>query len=84
MGAFRLILYGFVYDLDYSDLRDYNATLGKISGNLNQDSKANERIFLSFLFSFSSKTSKRCFRFHQMRLSYIPFCLLIIFHGFKV
>ena len=32
----RLILYGFVYDLDYSDLRDYNATLGKISGNLNQ------------------------------------------------
>ena len=39
MGAFRLILYGFVYDLDYSDLRDYNATLGKISGNLNQIAK---------------------------------------------
>lgn len=35
----RLILYGFVYDLDYSDLRDYNATLGKISGNLNQIAK---------------------------------------------
>ncbi|NBJ94935.1 plasmid mobilization protein [Parablautia muri] len=34
-----LILYGFVYDLDYSDLRDYNATLGKISGNLNQIAK---------------------------------------------
>ena len=35
----RLILYGFVYDLDYSDLRDYNATLGKISSNLNQIAK---------------------------------------------
>lgn len=35
----RLILYGFVYDLDYSDLREYNATLGKISGNLNQIAK---------------------------------------------
>ena len=35
----RLILYGFVYDLDYSDLRDYNATLGKISSSLNQIAK---------------------------------------------
>ncbi len=35
----RLILYGFVYDIDYSDLRDYNVTLGKISGNLNQIAK---------------------------------------------
>ena len=35
----RLILYGFVYDIDYSDLRDYNYTLGKISGNLNQIAK---------------------------------------------
>lgn len=35
----RLILYGFVYDIDYSDLREYNYTLGKISGNLNQISK---------------------------------------------
>ena len=35
----RLILYGFVYDIDYSDLREYNATLGKISGNLNQIAK---------------------------------------------
>lgn len=26
-------------DIDYSDLRDYNATLGKISGNLNQIAK---------------------------------------------
>ena len=24
----RLILYGFVYDIDYSDLRDYNYMLG--------------------------------------------------------
>mgnify|MGYP006922431902 CR=1 FL=1 len=24
----RLILYGFVYDIDYSDLREYNYTLG--------------------------------------------------------
>ncbi len=35
----RLILYGFVYDIDYSDLRDYNAALGKISGNLYQIAK---------------------------------------------
>ncbi len=35
----RLILYGFVYDLDYSDLREYNTTLGIISNNLNQIAK---------------------------------------------
>lgn len=35
----HLILYGYVYDIDYSDLRDYNAALGKISGNLNQIAK---------------------------------------------
>ncbi len=35
----RLILYGFVYDIDYSDLRDYNYMPGKISGNLNQIAK---------------------------------------------
>ena len=35
----RLILYGFVYDIDYSDLRDYNAALGKIGNNLNQIAK---------------------------------------------
>ena len=35
----RLILYGFVYDIDYSDLREYNYTLGKISSNLNQIAK---------------------------------------------
>lgn len=26
-------------DIDYSDLREYNATLGKIGGNLNQIAK---------------------------------------------
>ena len=35
----RLILYGYVYDIDYSGLRDYNATLGKTSSNLNQIAK---------------------------------------------
>ena len=35
----HLILYGYVYDIDYSNLRDYNATLGKIGGNLNQIAK---------------------------------------------
>lgn len=34
-----LILYGFVYDVDYSYLRQYNETLGKISGSLNQIAK---------------------------------------------
>ena len=35
----HLILYGFVYDIDYSDLRNYNATIGKIGSNLNQIAK---------------------------------------------
>jgi hypothetical protein len=35
----RLILYGYVYDIDYSGLRDYNATPGKTSSNLNQIAK---------------------------------------------
>lgn len=35
----RLILYGFVYDIDYSDLREYNAALGRIGNNLNQIAK---------------------------------------------
>ena len=35
----KLILYGFVYDVDYSYLRKYNGELGRISSNLNQISK---------------------------------------------
>ena len=35
----RQILYGFVYDIDYSELREYNTTLGRISINLNQIAK---------------------------------------------
>lgn len=35
----QLILYGFVYDIDYSDLREYNTTLSKIGNNLNQIAK---------------------------------------------
>lgn len=35
----RQILYGFVYGIDYSELREYNVTLGKIGGNLNQIAK---------------------------------------------
>ena len=33
------ILYGFVYDIDYSELREYNAALAKIGNNLNQIAK---------------------------------------------
>ena len=38
MSAFlrKLILYGYVYDVDYSYLRNYNTELGRISSNLNQ------------------------------------------------
>ena len=32
----QLILYGFVYDVDYSYLREYNVELGRISAVLNQ------------------------------------------------
>ena len=35
----QLILYGYVYDVDYSDLREYNTTLSRISSNLNQITK---------------------------------------------
>ena len=35
----HLILYGYVYDVDYSDLREYNTLLSKIGINLNQITK---------------------------------------------
>ena len=35
----HLILYGYVYDIDYSGLREYNAALAKIGTNLNQIAK---------------------------------------------
>ena len=35
----HLILYGYVYDIDYSELCEYNAALGKIGNNLNQIAK---------------------------------------------
>lgn len=34
-----LIIYGYVYDVDYSYLQKYNETLGRISGCLNQIAK---------------------------------------------
>lgn len=41
MSAFlrQLIIAGFVYDVDYSYLREYNYLLGKIGANLNQIAK---------------------------------------------
>ena len=35
----HLILYSYVYDIDYSDLREYNSALAKIGNNLNQIAK---------------------------------------------
>ena len=35
----KLILYGYVYDVNYSYLRNYNTELGRISSNLNQIAK---------------------------------------------
>ena len=35
----KLILYGYVYDVDYSYLRNYNVELGRISSSLNQIAK---------------------------------------------
>lgn len=35
----HLILYGYVYDIDYTELREYNAALAKIGNNLNQIAK---------------------------------------------
>ena len=32
----QMILYGYVYEVDYSYLRTYNTELGRISSNLNQ------------------------------------------------
>ena len=50
----KLVLYGFVYDVDYSHIREMNALLGNISGNLNQIAKRvnttpNRKILLSEL-----------------------------------
>lgn len=46
----RQILYGFVYDIDYSNLREYNAALGKIGGNLNiVDILFKQIVLLSYL-----------------------------------
>ena len=41
MSAFlrKLILYGYMYDVDYSYLRNYNTELGRISSSLNQIAK---------------------------------------------
>ena len=35
----HLILYGYVYDIDYSELQEYNSALAKIGNNLNQIAK---------------------------------------------
>ena len=35
----KLVLYGFVYDVDYSHIREMNAQLGNIGSNLNQIAK---------------------------------------------
>ena len=35
----KLILYGYVYEVDYSYLRTYNTELGRINSNLNQIAK---------------------------------------------
>ena len=35
----KLILYGYVYDVDYSYPRNYNTELGRISSSLNQIAK---------------------------------------------
>ena len=32
----HLILYGYVYDVNYEHLREYNTTLARIGNNLNQ------------------------------------------------
>ncbi len=35
----HLMLYGYAFDIDYSELREYNAALAKIGNNLNQIAK---------------------------------------------
>ena len=35
----KLVLYGYVYDVDYSHLQNYNTELGRISSSLNQITK---------------------------------------------
>ena len=35
----HLIIYGYVYDIDYTELREYNSALAKIGNNLNQIAK---------------------------------------------
>lgn len=35
----QLVLYGYIYDIDYSELREYNTALARIGNNLNQIAK---------------------------------------------
>ena len=44
----HLILYGYVYEIDYEQLREYNTNLSRISNSLNQIAKrvnATDRIY---------------------------------------
>ncbi len=35
----HLVLYGYTYDIDYSELKEYNTALARIGNNLNQITK---------------------------------------------
>lgn len=59
-----MILYGYVYDVDYSFLQQYNTELGRISSNLNQIVKrtnATEHMYACENFIYSGRVAHYCY-----------------------
>ena len=71
----HLILYGYVYDVDYSELREYNSALARIGNNLNQIAKrmnATENIYKSDV-NEVKELMKQVWRTHESMLSKQPY-----------
>lgn len=74
----NLILYGFVYDVDYKDLREYNTQLAHIGNNLNQIAKrANENGYAT---SSDLKETKEI----NVVIHRTNHCNIILQHAFSV
>lgn len=70
----HLILYGYVYDVNYEHLREYNTTLARIGNNLNQIAKrANETrsIYQSDIDEIKKEFNEIC-RLQESMLSKLP------------
>ncbi len=70
----QLILYGFVYNIDYSELTEYNVQLARIGNNLNQiahQANANAHATNADL-ALSKEYMKKIWHTHKSMLSKQP------------